>query len=48
MPKDNSVGMRLPSLDDIFSSQKDRDEADLKKIYEIPLSEIDPFPDHPF
>ena len=48
MPKDNSVGMRLPSLDDIFTSQKERDEADLKKIYEIPLSDIDPFPDHPF
>ena len=48
MPKDNPVGMRLPSLDDIFTSQKERDEADLKKIYEIPLSEIDPFPDHPF
>ena len=48
MPKDNSVGMRLPSLDDIFTSKKERDEADLKKIYEIPLSEIDPFPDHPF
>ncbi len=48
MPKDNSVGMKLPSLDDIFTSQKERDEADLKKIYEIPLSEIDPFPDHPF
>ncbi len=48
MPKDNSVGMKLPSLDDRFTSQKERDEADLKKIYEIPLSEIDPFPDHPF
>jgi ParB family chromosome partitioning protein len=40
--------MKLPSLDDRFTSQKERDEADLKKIYEIPLSEIDPFPDHPF
>ena len=48
MPKDNPVGMRLPSLDDIFTSQKERDETDLKKIYEIPLSDIDPFPDHPF
>ena len=48
MPKDNSAGMRLPSQDDIFTSQKERDEADLKKIYEIPLSDIDPFPDHPF
>lgn len=48
MPKETSQGMRLPSLDDLFTSQKERDEADLKKIYEIPLSEIDPFPDHPF
>ena len=40
--------IKLPSLDELFSSQKERDEADLKKIYEIPLSEIDPFPDHPF
>ncbi len=48
MPKETSQGMRLPSLDDLFPSQKERDEADLKKIYEIPLTEIDPFPDHPF
>ena len=40
--------IKLPSLDGLFSSQKETDEADLKKIYEIPLSEIDPFPDHPF
>lgn len=48
MPKETSQGMRLPSIDDLFTSQKERDEADLKKIYEIPLTEIDPFPDHPF
>ena len=48
MPKETSQGMRLPSIDDLFTSQKERDEADLKKIYEIPLMEIDPFPDHPF
>lgn len=40
--------MRLPSLDDLFSSQEERDDARLKRIYEIPLDEIDPFPDHPF
>ena len=40
--------MRLPSLDELFSSQEERDDAKLKRIYEIPLSEIDPFPDHPF
>ncbi|MBQ3371194.1 MAG: ParB/RepB/Spo0J family partition protein [Mogibacterium sp.] len=40
--------MRLPSLDDLFSSQEERDDAKLKRIYEIPLLDIDPFPDHPF
>ena len=36
------------SLDDLFSSQEERDEAKLSKIRDIPLSEIDDFPDHPF
>lgn len=36
------------SLDDLFSSQEERDEAKLSKIRDIPLSEIDIFPDHPF
>ncbi|MBQ6151648.1 MAG: ParB/RepB/Spo0J family partition protein [Mogibacterium sp.] len=40
--------MRLPSLDELFSSQEERDDAKLKRIYEIPLEEIDSFPDHPF
>lgn len=38
----------LPNLDDIFSTQKQRDEESLVKIREIPISEIDDFPDHPF
>ena len=36
------------SLDDLFSSQEERDEAKLAKIRDIPLDEIDDFPDHPF
>ena len=48
MPNGKSVEMRLPSLDDLFSSQEERDDAKLKRIYEIPLLDIDPFPDHPF
>ena len=36
------------SLDDLFSSQVERDEAKLAKIYDIPLELIDDFPDHPF
>lgn len=38
----------LPKLDDYFTTQEQRDDAKLKKIYEIPLEEIDEFPDHPF
>ena len=48
MPKENTEGIKLPSLDELFSAQEERDDAKLKRIYEIPLSEIDPFPDHPF
>ena len=48
MANERSIEMRLPSLDELFSSQKERDDAKLKRIYEIPLEEIDPFPDHPF
>ena len=38
----------LPKLDEYFTTQEQRDDAKLKKIYEIPLDEIDEFPDHPF
>lgn len=38
----------LPTLDDLFSSQEERDEQKLAKIRDIPLELIDPFPDHPF
>ncbi len=48
MANEKSIEMRLPSLDELFSSQEERDDAKLKRIYEIPLEEIDPFPDHPF
>ena len=48
MANEKSIEMRLPSLDELFSSQEERDDAKLKRIYEIPLTEIDPFPDHPF
>lgn len=38
----------LPTLDDLFSTQEERDEARLEKIRDIPLDLIDDFPDHPF
>lgn len=40
--------MKLPSVDDLFSTEETRQEAKLAKIYDIPISEIDDFPDHPF
>lgn len=48
MTNERLAEIRLPSLDELFSSQEERDDAKLKRIYEIPLEEIDPFPDHPF
>ena len=46
----NSIGMTLPSLDDIFTTQAERDRNDRTKgrIEAVPLTQIDPFPDHPF
>lgn len=35
-------------LDDLFSTQEQRDEEKLAKIREIPIDQIDPFPGHPF
>lgn len=40
--------MSTKSLDDLFSTQEEQDEAKLQKIRDIPLTEIDDFPDHPF
>lgn len=48
MAKSSALNLNLPPLDDLFSTQESRDEAKLTKIYDIPLSEIDDFPDHPF
>ena len=38
----------LTRLDDLFSTQEQRDDEKLSKIKDIPLTEIDDFPDHPF
>ena len=38
----------LTKLDNLFSTQEQRDEEKLSKIRDIPLTEIDDFPDHPF
>ncbi len=41
-------GIDLKSYDDIFKTEEEREEDKLSKIRDIPISEIDDFPDHPF
>lgn len=48
MANDRKIEFNLPKLDDIFTSQMERDDRSLKRIYNIPLDKIDPYPDHPF
>lgn len=40
--------MHLPTIDDYFTVQAERDSADLEKVVDIKISEIDDFPNHPF
>jgi ParB family chromosome partitioning protein len=38
----------LPSLDELFTTQAERDDMQREKVTDIPLADIDGFPDHPF
>ena len=38
----------MNSLDELFSSQEERDYAKLERVRDIPLNELHPFKDHPF
>ncbi|MDY5772841.1 MAG: ParB/RepB/Spo0J family partition protein [Bacteroidaceae bacterium] len=42
------IDLGLTGYDELFMDDKGRAEAKLPRIYDIPLSEIDDFPDHPF
>lgn len=44
----NSAASLLTSVDDLFTTQEERDEAKRETIMEIPLSQISDFPNHPF
>ena len=48
MARKREIDFDFPKLDDLFTTQEERDEAKLKKIYDIPLDQIDDFPNHPF
>lgn len=38
----------LPMLDDLFTTQAERDDAKLERVKNIPLDELHPFKNHPF
>lgn len=40
--------IKLTSLDDLFSTEESRAEEEKERVQEIPIAEIDGFPDHPF
>ena len=39
---------KLATVDELFTTQKERDDAKLEKVQDIDLTEIDPFPNHPY
>ena len=46
--RDLAKNIRLPSIDDLFSTEEERQDAKLEKIRILPLSELHPFEGHPF
>jgi ParB family chromosome partitioning protein len=48
LAKSNLRNLSLTSVDDLFETDESRKELNREKVIEIPLTEIDDFPDHPF
>lgn len=48
MARSRETKIELTAYDDLFQSDESREEEKLSKIRDIPISEIDEFPDHPF
>ncbi len=48
MARSRENKIELTAYDDLFETDESRAEANLSKIREIPIAEIDEFPDHPF
>ena len=44
----SGINVELKSVDDLFSTEESRQDAAREKVMEIALSELYPFPDHPF
>lgn len=48
MTKRNAIEMNLPTTDDLFSTQEERDNEKREYVKAIPLDQISDFPNHPF
>ena len=46
--KSSAKKVELASADDLFSTEESRQDATLERVQQIALSELHPFPDHPF
>ena len=45
---DKKINLGMTAYDDLFQTDESRIESRLEKVLNVPLSEIDDFPDHPF
>ena len=48
MRQGQKIDLGMTGLDDLFMTDQQRAEKGLPKIYDLPIDEIDDFPDHPF
>ena len=46
--KADRIDLGLTGYDELFMNDAERKENKLPRIYDVPISEIDDFPDHPF
>lgn len=48
MAKSKEIKMKLPSVDNLFTTQEQRDEEKRENVRDIAITEISDFPNHPF
>ena len=48
MKNEKSIDLGLTAYDEMFMTDQERAESKLPRIYDLPLDQIDDFPDHPF
>lgn len=48
MAKGSGIKLSLPSSDELFKTQENREEEKLEKVMDLPIFAISDFPDHPF